>query len=899
MSDKSLAEETEWFLLTPEAAIEKLESDQRVGISAPEVARRLVTYGSNELPSEPPPRFWRVALTQLTNPMNLMLLAVAVAAFVVGQGSTTIVLALLVLVNVVMGANQEMKASASVEALSELQVPFAKVRRDSTVSQVDATGLVPGDIIMVEAGDLVPSDARILISASLEVQESGLTGESAPVPKNSAVLTDPATPLGDRINLIFQNTFVSRGTATAVVTRTGSSTEMGRIAGMVSSVKRNRSPLQRELDSMTKILGLVAWTAVAIIVIAGLARGLDKEAVLLLGIVTGISAIPVGLPTFVQTMLSSGARRLAEANAVVKSLSDVETLGGTTAINSDKTGTLTMNQMTSTSMFVGGNWYTVEGSGYDKNGAILRAAGGQLPDFEQLGYGLALCSDATVSGDGTVVGDPTEAALVVLAAKMGIDAEETRFALPRVAAVPFDSAYKFMATFHRTPNGESSGIELVKGAPDVVIERCSTVLWQGEVVPIDEHRGDILAANQRLSERGLRVLSFAARRLDDSALHDAIEDPSAHVSNLTFVALVGIIDPLRPEAKEAVRVAMKAGIEIRMITGDHTVTARSIADDLGLGEGVVTGAEFREMPDEEVVERLPQLHVFGRVEPEDKLRLAALMQSRGDIVAMTGDAVNDAAALKQADIGVAMGSGSEVTKQAAKMILIDDNFTTLIRAIELGRDIYRRISSYVRLQLTVLSSVLQLMLLATVLNVNEGVALTPLMLLFIKFAVVATIVVALISDVADPGVMLRPPRDPSAKLVNRSTVIRWLAFGFVIASSALALLSWGPDEPSPTDPSISMTMAFGVVALSTVLIGLSMRRKIQPAWASPLFPFVSWIGLGVLLIWLSIELRAFQRVLGTVSLSEHQWLVVLLLGLLAPSISELDKAVRRRSAKRV
>ena len=472
--------------------------------------------------------------------------------------------------------------------------------------------------------------------------------------------------LGDRTNLVFQNTQVTRGTATIVVTATGSATEMGKIAGMVTATKRSKSPLQRELDGMTKVFGTIALLAVAVIAIFGLVRGQDTTTLVLLCISTAIASIPTGLPTFVQAMLSSGARRLAESKAVVKSLSDVETLGGTTVINSDKTGTLTMNAMTATTMLAGGDWFKIEGPGYAKTGAILGVAGGEPPDFRRLALGLVLCTDATVGDDGSVIGDPTEAAFVVLAAKMGVDAEQTRQALPRRAEVPFDSEYKFMATFHDRPDWlagrivQQPHLVTVKGAPDVVLDRCDRALWHGEQVPIGTVRDEILAANRQLSERGLRVLAFAATDLDDAAMSAALADPMAAVTDLVFVALVGIVDPLRTEARDAVRVALDAGIDVRMITGDHTVTARAIADELGLGPGVITGTELQHLSDAEVIERLPRLHVFGRVAPEDKLRLARLMQQSGDVVAMTGDAVNDAAALKQADIGVAMGSGSEV-----------------------------------------------------------------------------------------------------------------------------------------------------------------------------------------------------------------------------------------------
>jgi Ca2+-transporting ATPase len=893
-----------WYALPAQDVTARMGVRTTEGLAPADVERQRAEYGPNELPTEPPPSMWTVARGQLANPMNIMLLIVVAASFAIVQIATALVVLGLVAFNVVMGTNQELKARASVEALAKLQVPHARVRRSGQIAEIESTKLVPGDIVLLEAGDVVPADGRIISSATLEVQEAALTGESAPVPKDPATLPAGETALGDRTNLVFQNTQVTRGTATFVVTATGSGTEMGRIAGMVTATKRSRSPLQRELDGMTKVFGTIAFAAVAIIAVFGLVRGMDTTTLVLLCISTAIASIPTGLPTFVQAMLSSGARRLAEAKAVVKSLSDVETLGGTTVINSDKTGTLTMNAMTATTMLGGGDWFKIEGPGYQKTGAILGVAGAKLPDFHNLALGLVLCTDATVGDDGSVIGDPTEAAFVVLAAKMGVGAEETREALPRRAEVPFDSAYKFMATFHDRPDWLTGPIirqphvMCVKGAPDVVLQRCASALWHGEVVPIATVRDEILAANRQLSERGLRVLAFAARDLDDAAMTAALAGPMAAVTDLVMVVLVGIMDPLRTEARDAVRTALGAGVDVRMITGDHTVTARAIADELGLGPGVITGTELQHLGDEDVISRLPRLHVFGRVAPEDKLRLAKLMQQDGQVVAMTGDAVNDAAALKQADIGVAMGSGSEVSKQAAKIVLTDDNFATLVRAVDLGRDIYRRISTYIRMQLTILSSVLQLMVYATILNINGGVALFPLQLLFCKFFVVITVVIGFIADVPDPGVMQRPPRRPGTKIVTRPQVIRWFTTGFVVAAVALSVLEWGPGKPSTTQASVNMTMAFAIVSLSAVNIGLVMRRERQAPWSSPVFPYLGWIILGWVMTWAAVELNMFQRLLDTTSLSGREWMVVIALSLPAPAVVAVDKAIQLRRQRK-
>jgi Ca2+-transporting ATPase len=730
----------------------------------------------------------------------------------------------------------------------------------------------------------------------LETQEAALTGESAPVSKDAAVLPGPEVAVGDRSNMVFQNTSVTRGTATFVVTGTGMQTQMGQIATMLTSVERTRSPLQKELDKLTGVLGVIAWTAVALIVVVGLIRDLPAEDVLLLGTAMAISAIPTGLPTFVQAMLSYGAKQLAEAKAVVKNLTDVETLGATSAINTDKTGTLTMNQMMVSTMYVGGSWYTVDGEGYRKSGAIMSVAGSPVPDFTRLALGLVLDSDATVSDDGAVVGDPTEAALVVLAAKLGVDAEQTRRAYPRLAEVPFDSDYKFMATYHRvTVNDEEHVIELVKGGPDVVLARCTEAggPLSGAQTPIEQQRADIDAANAEMGGKGLRVLAFAARRIDESDVPAVKQDPMSFTQGLGFVGMVGIIDPLRAEAKSAVDTALRAGIDVRMITGDHAVTAQAIGDTLGLGAGAISGAELRAISDDELRARLPELHVFGRVAPEDKLRLAQVMQGEGMIVAMTGDAVNDAAALKQADIGVAMGSGSEVSKQAARMILTDDNFGTLVHAVELGRTIYSKIVSYIRYQMSQLLALVMLFVAATIFDINDGVAMTPLMVLYLNFFIAIFPVVVIMLDPGDPDVMKRPPRDPSIPITNKPAVLRWSMYGGVLFLAALVPLVAGPDELSTESASASMTMSFVVVGLGTALSGLVMRRDPTSGLVPPVLPAVKWLSIPVALVVLATELDFLQSGLLTQSLTGGEWLACIGLALVLPVVVEIDKWVRR------
>jgi P-type Ca2+ transporter type 2C len=877
--------------------VRRLGADVTAGLTSAEAASRLATNGPNELRSEPPPSTWAVAAGQFRNPMNLMLVAVTAVSLAIGEVSTGLIVGLLIVLNVVLGTRQELKARASVDALSKLQVPQAAVLRDGSVSLVPAAGLVPGDVVQLEAGDIVPADGRILRSATLETQEAALTGESAPVAKDAGTLPEGEVALGDRTNMLFQNTSVTRGTAAMVVTATGMDTQMGRIAEMLTSVTRTKSPLQKELDSLTKVLGIIAWTAVALIVVVGVARGMPFTEVMLLGTAMAISAIPTGMPAFVSGLLSLGAKELAESKAVVKNLTDVETLGATSAINTDKTGTLTMNQMMVSTIYANQKWFKVEGEGYRTTGAITAVAGTDVPDFTRLAYGLVLDSDATVAEDGSIVGDPTEAALVVLAAKLGVDAEETRRAYPRLAEVPFDSDYKFMATFHRVRVGDGERvIQLVKGGPDVVLARCteSGGPLSGAQIPIDGARADIDAANRRMGEKGLRVLAFAARLLDDDEVARMNDDPMALTERLAFVGMVGIIDPLRAEAKGAVRMALHAGIDVRMITGDHAVTAQAIGEQLGLGPGAISGAELQSLSDEELTLRLPELHVFGRVSPEDKLRLARSMQSQGLIVAMTGDAVNDAAALKQADIGVAMGTGSEVTKQAARMILTDDNFGTLVHAVEIGRKVYDKVVSYVRYQMTQLLALVLLFIAATAFNINEGVALTPSMVLFLLFFATAVGVVVIAIDPGDPDVMHRPPRDPNLTISNRAAVVLWVVYASVLFAAAVIPLAFGPDAPSTDHASASMTMTFVVMGLGTVFNALTNRRDPATGLAAPILKAIAVSLVTVVMLVLATELPHFQASLMTASLTGWQWLASIGLALLLALVVEVGKAIRRR-----
>jgi len=886
------------YALSAEAVVAGLRSDTDYGLSEGESRQRLSAYGPNEMTAEKPPSVLSVALAQLRDPMNIMLVVVTVVSLLIGEVSTGILVGMLITLNIVLGSRQELKARASVDALSKLQVPQARVVRDGQIRLIAATAIVPGDVVNLEAGDVVPADGRILRSATLETQEAALTGESAPIPKDAHVLDGIDVGLGDQTNMLFQNTSVTRGTGSMVVTATGMQTEMGRIATMLTKVTRTRSPLQKELDSLTKVLGFIAWGAVGVIIVVGLLRGTSIQDLLLVGIAMAISAIPTGLPAFVSGLLSMGSKQLSDAKAVVKNLADVETLGATSVINTDKTGTLTLNEMMASTLYANGSWFSVAGEGYRKTGVITSVAGAPVPDFSRLALGLALDTDAVVGDDGSVIGDPTEAALVVLAAKIGVDVEETRHAYPRLAEVPFDSDYKFMATFHRlTVDGTEHTVELVKGAPDVVLARCTTSggPLSGSQVPISEAGPGIAAANERMGQNGLRVLAFAIRLITtDDELASMSSDPMSLTHDLAFAGMAGIIDPLRAEAKDAVTVALGAGIDVRMITGDHAVTAQAIGKTLGLGPGAISGAELRKLSDDELQRRLPELHVFGRVSPEDKLRLARTMQEAGMIVAMTGDAVNDAAALKQADIGVAMGSGSEVTKQAARMILTDDNFGTLVHAVEIGRRVYDKIVSYIRYQMTQLLSLILLFLAATVLNVNDGVALTPPMVLYLLFFATATGVGIIAIDPGDPDVMHRPPRDPKLPIVNRGSVVIWIGYALLLFIAALMPLVAGPDEPSTGHPTVSLTMTFVVMGLGTAFNAIVNRRDPASGFGVPILKALGIAMITSTALFLATQLPTLQQALLTTTLSPGQWVICFGLAALLPVGAEISKALRRR-----
>src|SRR3954453_8353084 len=691
---------------TADAVAAGLGVDPSRGLSAAEAASRLASHGPNQLTGGKQEPAWRAFLRQYEDFMQLILLGAAIVnQVVIHEAATTVLLAGLTLFNAIIGLRQEAKAEESVKALSQMMKTIARVRRDGQAVEIDAGDLVPGDIVLMEAGNLVPADGRVVLAATLEIEEAALTGESLPVGKSTDPVPGEDVPLGDRTCMAYMNTSVTRGRGELIVTSTGMGTEIGHIADMLANTETSKTPLQRQLDSLSKIIAAIAGVALILVVLLGKAQGLDFDTLFVTGIALAVAAIPTGLPAVVTALLSMGTREIANRGAIVKRLPAVETLGSTSAICSDKTGTLTLNKMTARELVIPGhNRYTVTGEGYSTAGE-LNHVGGQRLDLDPYLLPMVLCADAVLDGE-SLIGDPTEGALIVLGAKGGLGITETRAALPRVAEVPFDSDYKFMATFHEMKGEDGRPVVrcYVKGAPDVLIARATTIRNpDGSLIPIsDENRHLALDANDAIAAAGERVMVVAQRDFPPGSVQPG-NDLIELVQELTLLAMVGIVDPPRPEARTAIAECRQAGIRVRMITGDHATTAAAIAGELGIEGRGITGTAFAAMSDEQLISELDEIGVVARVAPEDKVRLVRLLKEKDNIVAMTGDGVNDAPALKSADIGVAMGiTGTEVSKEAAVMILTDDNFATIVSAVAYGRTLYDNLLKYLRFQMSTL-----------------------------------------------------------------------------------------------------------------------------------------------------------------------------------------------------
>lgn len=890
-------EQSRWYAMSPQEVAQQLNVDPTRGLSASEAQQRQQQYGSNLLASKKAEPGWRAFLRQYRDFMQILLLVAAAISFIfTNEAGTTILLIALTLVNAILGLRQESKAQASLNALEQMMKNIARVRRDGQAIDIDAEQLVPGDIVLMEAGNRVPADGRLFVAATLEIEEAALTGESVATPKDIAPITAAEVALGDRTNMAFMNTSVTRGRGEMIVTTIGMATEMGHIADLLNKTVSNKTPLQKQLDRLVLIMAVIAGITFILMLLLGLYRGQEFNAIFIAGIALAVAAIPTGMPLVVTTLYSIGTRLLAAQNAIVKRLPSVETLGSVSAICSDKTGTLTLNQMTAVEFTVPGvNRYRVTGEGYSIEGQLL-SSGGTRIDLDPIMLPMALCADARLDGE-TLVGDPTEGALIVLAEKGGISVDDARMLYPRVAEVPFDSDYKFMATFHNMLNEQGEEVVrcFVKGAPDVLISRGGFFYVPGrELLPVtEENRNLALQENARMAQAGERVMVVAQRDFAPSTF-----DPGGKlidlVEELTLLAMVGIVDPPRPEAKDAIAKCHRAGIQVRMITGDHAVTAAAIGEQLGITGHALTGAEFAAANDEELMKRLPEIGVVARVAPEDKIRMVELLQRQQNIVAMTGDGVNDAPALKKADIGVAMGiTGTEVSKDAAVMILTDDNFSTIVKAVEIGRAVYDNLSKYIRFQMITLVGFIASYLGAAAFFIADGVPFTPLVVLAINFLIHTPISIALGLAPPAEGMMERKPRPLAQPVLSRSQWIRIVLTGILMALGTL-YLEW---QVEPQGLRVAYSMGWLSFSLFSIVLGLSalhehtsiFRREVggdRRQW--------QLFGFALLSTFLLTEFSAFQRIFGLVSLNGAQWLIAIVFTLGLLLIDEVVKSLLRR-----
>jgi len=871
------------------------------GLSGEDVRSRLAAYGPNELTAAAREPGWRAFLRQYEDFMQVVLLvAAAVSQLVTGDTGTTVVLAGLTVFNAVIGLRQEAKAEESVKALAQMMRTVCRVRRDGVAVEVDASGLVPGDVVLVEAGDRVPADGRLWLAAALEVEEAALTGESLPAAKTVAPVPGADVPLGDRVCMVYMNTSVTRGRGEVVVTATGMRTEIGHIADMLASTEPGRTPLQRQLDSLSRIIAAIAGVALVLVVMLGLAQGQPFDTLFITGVALAVAAIPTGLPAVVTALLSMGTREIARRHAIVKRLPAVETLGSTSAICSDKTGTLTLNKMTARQLVVPeGGRFTVSGEGYGTEGEI-KHVGGQGFDLDPYLLPMVLCADAVLDGE-SLVGDPTEGALIVLGAKGGLDVDGTRAAFPRVAEVPFDSDYKFMATFHEMTAADGRRVVrcYVKGAPDVLIARSTSALRpDGSVVRVaEDERRRALAANDAIASVGERVMVVAQRDLEPAAVR-AGGDLIGLVDDLTMLAMVGIVDPPRPEARAAIAECRDAGIRVRMITGDHAATAAAIAAELGIEGRAVTGAEFAAASDDRLHAEIGEIGVIARVAPEDKVRLVRLLQQQGEVVAMTGDGVNDAPALKTADIGVAMGiTGTEVSKEAAVMILTDDNFATIVGAVSYGRTLYDNLVKYLRFQMSTLVAYIAIFIGAGTLGIAGGVPLDPLQILWLNMVIDIPLAIALGFDRPVRGLMARPPRPVSAPVISRAGWVRLCVQGAVMTVGSLIAYQLGDGAGGAVVGATMLLTTLSFFHLAGALLSRDQEGTMFDRDTLPGAVQLRRYGLALLAIVAVTGIDLLARIFGTTGLSFAQWCVCIGLACSLVVVEELWKLVARRRGR--
>ena len=862
------------------------------GLSTAQAKERLDAYGYNELDEGEKRSLLSKFIDQFKDLMIIILLVAAALSIITegrhGLTDACIIFAVVVL-NAAFGVYQEGQAEAAIEALKNMSSPMARVRRDGNVVEIDSRELVPGDIVLLEAGDVVPADMRLIEAASLKIEEAALTGESVPVEKDITEMVEAEAGIGDRVNMCYQNSNVTYGRGTGVVTNTGMYTEVGKIADMLANADESQTPLKQSLEQLSKTLTyLIIAIALVTFLVSVFIRGEQPLEGLMVAVALAVAAIPEGLPAIVTILLSLGTTTLAKRNAIVRKLPAVETLGSTEIIASDKTGTLTMNQMTVEKVYTNGQLQNAD-TELGADNTTLRI--------------MTFANDTKVDPDGKLIGDPTETALVQFGLDHNFDVREVLKSEPRVAELPFDSDRKLMSTIHKEPDG--SYFVAVKGAPDQLIKRVTRIEINGEVRPItDEDKQAILAVNKDLAKQALRVLMMAYKTTSEiPTLESEVVE-----SDLIFSGLVGMIDPERPEAAEAVRVAKEAGIRPIMITGDHQDTAEAIAKRLGIidpndtEDRVITGAELNELSDEEFQKVFKQYSVYARVSPEHKVRIVKAWQNEGKVVAMTGDGVNDAPSLKTADIGIGMGiTGTEVSKGASDMVLADDNFATIIVAVEEGRKVFSNIQKSIQYLLSANMAEVFIIFFATLFGWD---VLQPVHLLWINLVTDTLPAIALGVEPAEPGIMTHKPRGRQSNFFDGGVFGAIMYQGVFQTILVLAVYGWGlvfPEHHTQAEiHADALTMAYATLGLIQLLHAFNVKSVYQSVFKVGLFrnKTFNWaIPVAFILLMATIVVPGFNNLFHVSHLSFTQWLAVMVGSFLIVVLVEIVKAIQRALGK--
>ena len=881
----------QYWQLDVKEVLDSLSSDLTTGLSVTEAAERLKKYGPNELQAAHRVSPWTLLLEQFKNVLIIILLiAVALSAFL-GHGVEAIAIAVIVLLAVLLGFVQEYRAERAIEALRQMAAPTANVIRDGRENNVPARELVPGDVVILRAGDKIPADARLIEAVNLQIEEAALTGESMPVEKYTAPIDSPNPALGDRKNIAYAGTAATYGRGRAVIVATGMNTEFGKIAQMLQTVETGRTPLQENLDKVGRVLAWAALVIVAIIVVLGLLRGQPFVEMLIFGVALAVAVVPEALPAVVTISLAIGVQRMVRRHALMRRLSAVETLGSTSVICSDKTGTLTKDEMTIRKVYVAGMTLDVSGAGYTPQGQFSLNDNPFEPSvgLKQLLQSATLASDAHIihepDGRWGIKGDPTEGALVVAAAKIGINKADLDAQFPRINEIPFTSETKRMTTLHTAGPG---GIACSKGALEVILDSCAKQLTDnGETTMLDDAgRKAILEAAHRMAGQAMRVLAVASK--PNAALETAERD-------MTFLGFVGMIDPPRLEAKDAVQTCESAGIKAVMITGDHPITAQAIARELGILKTgrVVTGDELEAMSDADLERDVQNIEVYARVSPAHKLRVVTALQKKGQVVAMTGDGVNDAPALKKADIGIAMGiTGTDVSKEAAAMTLTDDNFASIVAAVEEGRGIFSNIKKYLMYLLSSNLGEMGLMGVATL--AGMPMPLTAVQILFVNLFTDGLPALALAVDPPEKDLMMRTPRNPRTGIFTRPVVALMTAGGIWSTIVNLGLFIWAMRSGRSTEE--AMTMTFMSLVLIQFFKAYNFRSDRHSVLNKPFAnKWLNWaILVELLVMFLIVYLPILQRPFGTYSLPLMDWVIVVVLaGTISPVLELVKWLVRR------